>query len=158
MVIFAAEDVGNADPRALQVAIAVKDAVHFVGLPEGRIPLAQGATYLASAAKSNASFVALGRASEDVARTGTLPVPLHLRNAPTGLMRGLGYGSGYQYPHDYEGAVADQAYRPEKLEGKLYYFPSDRGYEARIREYLDRVRKLRAARKPASPPGEESNE
>src|SRR3989442_4426177 len=98
MVIFAAEDVGNAEPQALQVAVAAKDAVHFVGLPEGRIPLAQAATFLATCPKSNAAYQAMLRASEDVRASGALPVPLHLRNAPTPLMKGLGYGADYRYP------------------------------------------------------------
>jgi putative ATPase len=147
MVIFASEDIGNADPQALQLAIAVKDAVEFVGLPEGIIPLAQGATYLASAPKSNASYTAMITARFDAREYGALPVPLHLRNAPTRLMRGLGYGAEYQYPHDYEEAVTNQAYRPDELQGRAYYHPSDRGYEARIREYLERVDKMRAALK-----------
>jgi putative ATPase len=140
MVIFAAEDVGNADPRALQIAIAVKEAVDFVGLPEGVIPLAQGVTYLASAPKSNASFKAMIAAREDVKQHGALPVPLHLRNAPTPLMRRLGYGEQYRYPHDFEGAVVPQDYLPEKLLGNNYYRPSDRGYEIRIREWLERFK------------------
>jgi putative ATPase len=144
MVIFAAEDVGNADPRALEVAMAVKEAVDFVGLPEGVIPLAQGVTYLASAPKSNASYRAMVAAREDARAHGALPVPMHLRNAPTGLMRGLGYGAGYQYPHDHEGAIGDQSHLPEKLAQRIYYKPSDRGGEARIREYLERVRAKRA--------------
>jgi putative ATPase len=143
MVIFASEDVGNADPRALQIAIAVKDAVDFTGLPEGIIPLAQGVTYLASAPKSNASYRAMIAARKDAREHGALPVPLHLRNAPTGLMRDLGYGAEYQYPHEYNDAVADQAYRPDQLEGRIYYSPSERGYEVRIREHLDHVRKIR---------------
>jgi len=150
MVIFAAEDVGNADPRALQLALAVKDAVDFVGLPEGIIPLAQGVTYLASAPKSNAAYRAMLAARQDARELGALPVPLHLRNAPTPLMRGLGYGAEYQYPHDFAGAIADQAYRPDKLEGKIYYTPTERGHEARIREYLASARKLRAAAKRGS--------
>jgi putative ATPase len=143
MVIFASEDVGNADPRALQVAIAVKDAVEFVGLPEGIIPLAQGVTYLASAPKSNASYAAMNNARQDVRAMGELPVPIHLRNAPTPLMRGLGYGADYQYPHDYADAMSDQSYLPEKLQGRIYYNPNDRGYEGQIREYLEAARKLR---------------
>jgi putative ATPase len=158
MVIFASEDIGNADPRALQVALAVKDAVDFTGLPEGIIPLAQGVTYLAAAPKSNASYRAMMAARSHAREHGALPVPLHLRNAPTGLMRGLGYGAGYQYPHDYEGAMSDQAYRPDKLEGTVYYFPSDRGYETRIREYLDRVRRRRAPRANSPPRGKEPKE
>jgi putative ATPase len=150
MVIFASEDIGNADPRALQVAIAVKDAVDFVGLPEGVIPLAQGVTYLASAPKSNASYRAMLTAREDARSLGAIPVPLHLRNAPTPLMRGLGYGKGYLYPHDFEGTIAEQDYLPEQLIGREYYSPPERGYEARLREYLSRVRQARAAARPGS--------
>jgi putative ATPase len=141
MVIFASEDIGNADPRALQIAIAVKDAVDFVGMPEGIIPLAQGVTYLASAPKSNASYRAMIAARADARDRGPLPVPLHLRNAPTPLMRNLRYGEGYKYPHDYDSAIIDQTYRPTELEGKLYYLPSDRGHEQAIRDYLDQVRR-----------------
>src|SRR5579885_180805 len=143
MVIFASEDVGNADPRALQIAIAVKDAVDFVGLPEGVIPLAQGVTYLATAPKSNASYLAMTRAREDAAAEA-LPVPLHLRNAPTRLMKQLGYSRDYRYPHDYADALTDQTYLPEKLQGRVYYHPSDRGYEVRIREWVARAREARA--------------
>ena len=155
MVIFAAEDVGNADPRALTVATSVKDAVEFVGMPEGVIPLAQGVTYLASAPKSNASYRAMLAAREDVRKLGGLPVPMHLRNAPTPLMRELGYGSGYRYPHDYDGALATQDYLPEDLLSRRYYEPSDRGYEIRIREYIHNARALRSdsAVKPARNPG-----
>jgi putative ATPase len=140
MVIFAAEDVGNADPRALQVAIAVKEAVDFVGMPEGAIPLAQGVTYLASAPKSNASYTAMRAAREDAKRHGALAVPLHLRNAPTPLMRSQGYGESYRYPHDYEAALVEQNYMPDILKDRLYYAPTDRGYESRLREFLDKAR------------------
>jgi putative ATPase len=140
MVIFAAEDIGNADPRALQVAVAVKDAIDFVGMPEGIIPLAQGVTYLAAAPKSNASYRAMLAARADALEYGALPVPLHLRNAPTPLMRNLGYGADYRYPHNYQDAITNQAYRPDQLEGKTYYSPSDRGCELEIREYLEQVR------------------
>jgi putative ATPase len=143
MVIFASEDVGNAEPQALQVAIAARDAVHFVGLPEGKIPLAQAATFLATAPKSNASYKAMLAAAEDVQRTGVLPVPLHLRNAPTPLMKGLGYGSGYRYPHDYDGAVVEQDYLPDALAGRRYYEPSDRGREREIGERLKTWREAR---------------
>jgi putative ATPase len=136
MVIFAAEDIGNADPRALQVSIAVKDAVHFVGLPEGRIPLAQAATYLATAPKSNASYKAMLAAAKDVDEHGALAVPLHLRNAPTGLMKNLGYGKDYKYAHDYEDNVVDQDHLPQELRGRQYYTPSDSGYEKQIKERL----------------------
>jgi putative ATPase len=150
MVIFASEDIGNADPRALQIALAVKDAVDFVGLPEGIIPLAQGVTYLASAPKSNASYRAMNAARDDARKLGALPVPLHLRNAPTKLMRNLGYGEDYLYPHDFADAVVAQSHLPDQLDGRTYYSPSDRGYEARIREYLDRVRRMRAAARSAN--------
>ena len=150
MVIFAAEDIGNADPRALQIALSVKEAVDFVGLPEGIIPLAQGVTYLAGAPKSDASYRAVIAAREDARKLGALPVPLHLRNAPTPLMRKLGYGEDYLYPHDFGGAVVDQNYLPEQIEGRTYYAPSDRGYEARIREYLGRVRAMRTAARSAT--------
>jgi len=150
MVIFASEDVGNADPRALQVAISVKDAVDFVGLPEGVIPLAQGVTYLASAPKSNAAYVAMSRARED-AVAEPLPVPLHLRNAPTALMKKLGYGRDYRYPHDDEGAINEQIYLPDKLADRVYYQPSERGYEIRIREWVTRARQARAKLRASQP-------
>ncbi len=150
MVIFAAEDIGNADPRALQIALAVKESVDFVGLPEGIIPLAQGVTYLAGAPKSNASYRAMLAAREDARNLGALPVPLHLRNAPTPLMRKLGYGEDYLYPHDFAGAVAGQSYLPKQIESRSYYTPSDRGYESRMREYLDRVRRMRVAARAAA--------
>lgn len=143
MVIFAAEDVGNADPRALQIALAVKEAIDFVGMPEGVIPLAQGVTYLATAPKSNASYRAMLAARADAVAQGALPVPLHLRNAPTPLMRDLGYGRNYQYPHDYAGAAARQDYMPEQLGERLYYVPSNRGYEARIREFIEQMKLAR---------------
>jgi putative ATPase len=152
MVIFASEDVGNADPRALSVAIAVKDAVDFVGLPEGVIPLAQGVTYLATAPKSNASYQAMLKAREEVSARGALPVPLHLRKAPTPLMRGLGYGKDYRYPHQFEGALTDQTYLPDEIGAREYYQPSERGYEAHIREYLERARAARRRTpRPAAP-------
>ena len=143
MIVFAAEDVGNADPRALQVAVAAKDAFHFVGLPEGRIPLAQAATYLAAAPKSNAAYRAMLAAGEAVAAHGALPVPLALRNAPTPLMKDLGYGADYRYPHDYEGALVPQQCLPDALAAARFYRPSDRGEEAAAGE---RLRRARAAR------------
>jgi putative ATPase len=139
MVIFAAEDVGNADPRALQVAVAAKDAFHFVGLPEGRIPLAQAATYLATAPKSNASYRAMLAAAAAVKEHGALPVPLALRNAPTPLMKKLGYSSGYHYPHDYEGGVVEQECLPDALAGTRFYEPTERGVEGDIRERMERA-------------------
>ncbi|HEY7317971.1 MAG TPA: replication-associated recombination protein A [Candidatus Binatia bacterium] len=136
MVIFAAEDIGNADPQALQVAVAAKDAFHFVGLPEGKIPLAQAVTYLATAPKSNASYKAMLAASEDVHQHGTLPVPLHLRNAPTPLMQKLGYGKSYKYAHNYPGHIVEQEHLPTELKDRKYYAPSDSGYERQIQERL----------------------
>ena len=136
MVIFAAEDVGNADPRALQVAVTVKDAVHFVGLPEARIPLAQGVTYLATAPKSNASYAALNSVTEEVRASGTLPVPLHLRNAPTGLMRSLGYGKSYQYPHQAPDHFVKEEYLPGELRDRRWYQPTEQGEERAIAERL----------------------
>jgi len=137
MVIFASEDIGNADPNALQVAIAAKEAVHFVGLPEGKIPLAQAVTYLASAPKSNAAYKAMLAAAQDVEAHGALAVPMHLRNAPTELMKTLGYGQGYQYAHNYEDQVVDQHHLPLELVDKCYYRPSESGYEKQIKERLE---------------------
>jgi putative ATPase len=141
MIIFAAEDIGNADPRAIQVAVAAKDAFHFVGLPEGRIPLAQAVTYLASAPKSNASYKAMLAADADVKEYGPLPVPLHLRNAPTQLMKDLGYARGYKYAHDYEGHVVAQQQLPDRLKDRRYYEPSENGEEREIRSRLERIRR-----------------
>ncbi len=140
MVIFAAEDIGNADPHALSLAVAAKDAVHFVGLPEARIPLAQAVTYLATAPKSNASYKAMLAALEDVKKHGSLPVPLHLRNAPTKLMKGLGYGKDYHYAHYYQGAMIAQQHLPDALRERRYYQPSERGQEKEIKERMEKVR------------------
>ncbi|MEE8575218.1 MAG: replication-associated recombination protein A [Thermodesulfobacteriota bacterium] len=141
MVIFASEDIGNADPRALTVAMGVKDAVHFVGMPEGWIPLAHGVTFLATAPKSNSSYTAYKAALKDVKEKGALPVPLHIRNAPTKLMKELGYGKNYQYPHNHAGAVVEDDYLPDELKDKKYYTPSDRGYEKTISELMKKARK-----------------
>ena len=136
MIVFAAEDIGNADPQALQVAVAAKDAVHFVGLPEGKIPFAQAVTYLATAPKSNASYKAMLAAAKDVEEQGSLPVPLRLRNAPTPLMEKLGYGKGYKYAHNFPDHIVDQEHLPEKLKGRKYYSPSDSGYEKTIKDRM----------------------
>ncbi len=143
LVIFAAEDVGNAEPQALAVAVAAKDAVHFVGLPEGRLPLAQAATYLATCPKSNAATRAMAAATAEVRASGPLPVPLHLRNAPTPLMQGLGYGAGYEYPHDHPDAVVAQDHLPDALRGRRFYEPTDRGHEGAIAERLRAWRRAR---------------
>jgi putative ATPase len=137
LVRFASEDVGNADPQALTVAIAAKDAVHFIGMPEGNTALAQAAIYLATAPKSNAVYEAYTRAAADVNTDSAPPVPLHLRNAPTPLMKELAYGKGYQYAHDEADAVADMACLPPALEGRRYYEPKGRGFEQEIKRRMD---------------------
>ncbi|HQU32158.1 MAG: replication-associated recombination protein A [Planctomycetia bacterium] len=135
MVIFASEDIGNADPQAVQLAITVKDAFDFVGMPEGWIPLAQGVTYLSCAPKSNASYMAYLNALKDVKEKGALPVPFHIRNAPTSLMKDLGYGKGYKYPHSY-GGYTEQTYLPDELKGREYYKPTNNGFDKTIKERL----------------------
>jgi putative ATPase len=140
LVRFASEDVGLADPRALQVAMAAQQAVHFIGMPEGALALAELVIYLALAPKSNAVYRAYGAARDDVERTRNDPVPLHLRNAPTGLMRDLGYGEGYKYAHDYEGGVVGQQNLPDNIAGRRYYAPVDRGFERELGERLERIR------------------
>ena len=143
VVIFAAEDVSNADPRALQVAVAAMQAFQIIGLPEGAIPMAQAVTYCATAPKSNASYLALAEARRIVRETGSLDVPMHIRNAPTGLMKQLGHGEGYQYPHDHPGGYVPVHYLPEALRGASLYEPAGYGYEKYIRERLDRWRNQR---------------
>ncbi|MDR4509144.1 MAG: replication-associated recombination protein A [Candidatus Brocadiaceae bacterium] len=135
MVIFASEDIGNADPSALQLAVSVKDACHFVGMPEGWISLAQGAVYLACAPKSNASYKAYQDVLKDVKEKGPLAVPLHIRNAPTSFTKNLGYGKEYKYPHSFHGYV-EQDYLPEMLKGREYYKPTDNGYDKEIKKRL----------------------
>ncbi len=136
MVIFAAEDIGNADPRALELAVATMDGAARIGMPEARILLGQAVTYLATAPKSNAAYRAINAALAEVRASGALPVPLHLRNAPTGLAKGLGHGAGYRYPHDFPDHVTRQQYLPDELEGKVYYEPVDAGAERTIRERM----------------------
>ena len=146
IVIAASEDVGNADPRALQVAVAAMHAVEMIGLPEAQYALAQAAAYIASAPKSNRAGGAYFAALADVEEKGRLPVPLHLRpSAHRRLAREHGYGKGYLYPHDFEDADVDQQYLPDELEGKVYYEPSDQGLEAKIGERLERLRRARRA-------------
>ena len=144
LVRFASEDIGNADPRALQVALAAKDAVHFLGMPEGNTALAQAVTYMSAAPKSNAVYRGYSEAAKDATQDVASPVPLHLRNAPTGLMKELGYGRGYRYAHDEVDAVAEMSCLPEHLEGRRYYEPTERGLEAKIKEALERAKKLRS--------------
>jgi putative ATPase len=133
LVRFASEDVGNADPRALSVAVAAKDAVHFIGMPEGNTALAQAAIYLATAPKSNAVLRAYAEAAEAAAQEVAEPVPLHLRNAPTGLMKNLGYGKGYKYAHDEPDAVAEMECLPPAHKDRRFYRPTDRGYEGELK-------------------------
>ncbi|MEI6157591.1 MAG: replication-associated recombination protein A [Atribacterota bacterium] len=143
LVACASEDVGNADPRALLVAVAAQQAYDFLGEPEGRLSLSQAITYVASAPKSNASSSGLHLASSDVRAFGSLPVPLHLRNAPTNLMKKIGYGKEYKYAHDYPGAFIEQEFRPPELEKHLYYRPTERGYEKMIGAWLRQLWKTK---------------
>lgn len=143
MIRFASEDIGNADPDALSVAINAMEAFRFLGSPEGELSLAHAAVYLATAPKSNSIYVAYNNVKNAVKSSGALPVPFHIRNAPTGLMKDLGYGKGYKYAHDYDGAYTSQEYLPEKLKGRRFYFPSDRGYEKKIKERLEKWRRQR---------------
>jgi len=141
MVRMAAEDVGNADPNALVIAVSAMQAFQLIGLPEGELILAQAAVYLATAPKSNALYRAYGKVRDTVSQTGSLPVPMHIRNAPTKLMQDLGYGRDYRYAHDYEGAYVFQHYLPEGIRGTRFYTPTDRGYERIIQERLKKWRK-----------------
>jgi putative ATPase len=147
LVRFASEDVGNADPQALTVAVAAKDAVHFIGMPEGNTALAQAAIYLATAPKSNAVYEAYSMAAEDAHKDVAQPVPLHLRNAPTKLMKDLDYGKGYKYAHNEADAVADMSCLPSALEGRKYYDPRDRGFEKEIKRRLDGWTEIKKKRK-----------
>lgn len=141
MIIFAAEDIGTADPRALQLAVAADQAFQRLGLPEGIYPMAEAAIYLACAPKSNACNVAWHRAQHVIREQGALPVPMHLRNAPTKLMKDSGYGAGYRYAHDEEGGFArGETYLPDRLAGQRYYEPTERGLEAKIGEWMRRLR------------------
>jgi putative ATPase len=142
LVRFASEDVGNADPQALTVAVAAKDAVHFIGMPEGNTALAQCAIYLATAPKSNAVYEAYGRAADDAHNDVAQPVPLHLRNAPTKLMKDLDYGKGYKYAHAEADAVADMSCLPPALEGRKYYEPTERGFEKEIKARMEQWKQI----------------
>ena len=142
MVRMASEDIGLAEPGALAMTIAAKEAFDFIGAPEGYLALAQAAVYLSLAPKSNALYTACGAVHEDLQRTIAEPVPLHLRNAVTGLMGHLGYGKGYQYAHDVEEKVTDMTCLPESLLGRSYYKPTDQGFEARIRQRLEEIRRI----------------
>ncbi|MGH9310933.1 MAG: replication-associated recombination protein A [Vicinamibacterales bacterium] len=156
LVRFASEDIGNADPQALGIAVAAKEAVHFIGMPEGNTALAQAAIYLATAPKSNAVYAAYGAAAQAAAQEVAEPVPLHLRNAPTRLMKELDYGKGYRYAHDEAAGVADMECLPPAHQGRRFYEPLERGFEATIRKRLTVWRSRSAAPSGTSPPeGEE---
>ena len=144
VVRMAVEDIGLADPDALSLCMAARDAVDFIGMPEGNLALAQAVVYLALAPKSNALYTAYSDVQQDVEQTAAEPVPLHLRNAPTGLMKGMGYGQGYKYAHDLENKVADMQCLPDNLKGRAYYQPTNEGTEKRIRERLEEIKKMRS--------------
>jgi putative ATPase len=144
MVRMASEDIGLAEPGALAVTLAAKEAFEFIGPPEGNLALAQAAVYLSLAPKSNALYTAYGEVMEDVQKTEADPVPLHLRNAVTGLMKNVGYGKGHQYAHDYEEKVTNMSCLPDNLAGRTYYQPTDQGFEQRIRQRLEDIRKIKS--------------
>ena len=143
MVRMASEDIGMAEPGALAVTLAAKEAFDFLGVPEGHLALAQAAVYLSLAPKSNAVYVAYGEVMEDVRKTEADPVPLHLRNAVTGLMKNVGYGEGYKYAHDYAEKVTEMSCLPDNLSGRVYYKPTDQGFEARLRARMEEIRKIK---------------
>ncbi len=147
MIRFATEDIGNADPMALLIANQAMESYRFLGSPEGELALAQAALYLACAPKSNAVYKAFGQVSAEIKKTGARPVPFHLRNAPTRLMRALGYGKGYRYPHDDADGIVVQDYLPEGLTHRTFYHPKDVGYEEKIRRRLERWAALRAVKR-----------
>lgn len=147
LIRFASEDIGNAEPQALVLAMAARDSYHTLGSPEGELALAQAVIYLATAPKSNAVYAAYNRVMADIRQTGSLPVPLHIRNAPTSLMKDLGYGKGYQYAHDDPCALVDQEHLPEELQGRQYYLPTTRGHEALIRDRLNKWRQILSKRR-----------
>ncbi|MDA3898674.1 MAG: replication-associated recombination protein A [Desulfobacteraceae bacterium] len=143
MVRFASEDVGNADPSALSIAMAAMEAFRFLGSPEGDLSLAQAAVYLSTAPKSNSIYTAYGQTIKTIKQTGALPVPMHIRNAPTRLMKDIGYGKGYKYAHNYKDGFVPQDHLPEKLQNKIFYTPTSRGYEKIVKDRLDKWRALK---------------
>jgi putative ATPase len=145
VVRMAVEDIGLAEPNALALCMAARDAVDFIGMPEGNLALAQAVVYLCAAPKSNALYTAYGAVQQDVENTSAEPVPLHLRNAPTSLMKGLGYGKGYQYAHDVEEKVVDMQCLPDSVRDRIYYHPTNEGVEKRIRERLEEIKRIKSA-------------
>jgi len=139
------EDIGLADPNALSLCMAARDAVDFIGMPEGNLALAQAAVYLSVAPKSNALYTAYGEVQQDVEQTAAQPVPLHLRNAVTGLMKNVGYGKGYQYAHDVEEKTTNMQCLPDNLKDRVYYQPTNEGIEKRIRERMEEIKRKRTA-------------
>jgi len=146
MIRFASEDIGMADPQALPLAVSAMEAFHFIGLPEGVLALAEAAVYLATAPKSNALYIAYQGVERDVRELENMPVPLHIRNAPTSLMKGLGYGRDYKYPHDFPGHFVEEEYLPENLKGRTYYRPCDLGFEREVKRRLDYWRRRKRER------------
>ena len=149
MVRFASEDIGNADPQALSVTLSAMEAFKFLGHPEGELALAQAAVYLATGPKSNSIYAAYGKVQQAVKKSGSLPVPFHIRNAPTRLMKDIGYGKDYKYAHNYKDGFVAQEYLPEKLKGQLFYEPTGRGYEKVIKQRLEGWRRLQGKHKQA---------
>ncbi|MCP4634528.1 MAG: replication-associated recombination protein A [candidate division Zixibacteria bacterium] len=147
LIRMAVEDIGLADPNALTVSLNARDTYHFLGSPEGEQALAQTVIYLACAPKSNAAYMAFKQASRDVEDKGSLPVPMHIRNAPTSLMKAIGYGKDYKYAHDYDDAITDQEYFPDELKGRIYYRPGQAGREIKVSEYLKKYRDYRKNQK-----------
>jgi putative ATPase len=147
LIRFASEDIGNAEPQALAVAMNCRDSYQALGSPEGDLALAQATVYLATSPKSNAVYTAYKNVLKDIQKTGSLPVPMHIRNAPTKLMKNLGYGKGYKYAHDNEHAFVEQDHLPPELEGNRYYHPTNRGYEAIVKDRLTKWRQLLKKRK-----------
>jgi putative ATPase len=159
VVRMAVEDIGLADPNALSICLSAKEAVHFLGMPEGNLALAQAVVYLSIAPKSNALYTAYGSVTRDVEQTAQEPVPLHIRNAPTRLMKDLGYSAGYQYAHDVDTKVADMDCLPDRLRGRVYYHPTEEGIEKRIKDRLQDIKRRRAeARKAAQKPAKNNPE
>jgi putative ATPase len=151
VVRMSVEDIGLADPNALALCMAARDAVDFIGMPEGNLALAQAVVYLSVAPKSNALYTAYGEVQHDIEQTAADPVPLHLRNAPTKLMKGLGYGKDYQYAHEVEGKVADMQCLPENLKDRIYYRPTNEGIEKRVRDRMEEIKRIRRQGAPPNP-------